>query len=348
MSFDLGKLGVKKNIPKVNFTEYSGILSAPPKWGKTTMASMYPNAILLAFEKGYKAQSVNVKDINEWEDFVEFVDLLEDHREEIADNIQTIIIDTVNEAYLMAEPYMCKKESIKDGKKYRNKKDIPYGQGWNLHDSYFREQISRIYALGFEITYITHSQVKTFRPKDGEEYDVYKTSMPDRLENIIFPECDYILYGQRIKIDDGNGNKVIKRMMTTRGTDDLEAGNRVYLSEDIIFDTEEEAMAKFQKLFRESIENNLHKAGIIGDIDQIAKQQKQEKQQQINEYLEEKNAIDVEKNEELIKQIAVKVQSTTEVGKQKMKEIMKKNDITSFKDTEVIKTSALEEIVSVL
>lgn len=52
MGFDLSKLGVIKNIPRVNFTEYSGILSAPPKWGKTTMASMYPNAILLAFEKG--------------------------------------------------------------------------------------------------------------------------------------------------------------------------------------------------------------------------------------------------------------------------------------------------------
>lgn len=348
MTFDLSKLGVTKNVPKVNFTEYSGILSAPPKWGKTTMASMYPNAILLAFEKGYKAQAVNVKDINDWQDFVDFIDSLEDYREEIGDSIQTIIIDTVNEAYPMAEPYMCKKESIKDGKKYKDKRDIPYGQGWNLHDQYFRDQINRIYKLGFEITYITHSQIKTIKPKDGEEYDVYKTSMPDRLEAIIFPECDYILYGGRIKVDDGNGNKIVKRVMTTRGTDELEAGNRVYLSEDIIFDTEEEAMEKFQKLFRESVENNLKKAGINKDINELAEQQKVEKQQQIKKHIEEKNAINVEKNEELINEIAIKVQSATPEAKKEMKDIMKKYEINNFKDVENIQTKALEEIMKAL
>lgn len=35
MSFDLSLLGVKKNIPSVNFTDYSGIFQAPPKFGVT-------------------------------------------------------------------------------------------------------------------------------------------------------------------------------------------------------------------------------------------------------------------------------------------------------------------------
>lgn len=33
MAFDLSLLGVEENIPKVCFTEYSGLLQASPKWG---------------------------------------------------------------------------------------------------------------------------------------------------------------------------------------------------------------------------------------------------------------------------------------------------------------------------
>lgn len=343
MSFDLSKLGVTTNVPKVNFTEYSGIVSAPPKFGKTTMASMYPNAILLAFEKGYKAQAVNVRDINDWNDFVEFIDLLEDNRKEIGNSIQTIIIDTVNEAYLMAEPYMCKRESVKDGKKYKDKKDVPFGQGWNLHDAYFREQIRRIYDLGFSITYITHSQVKTIRPKDGEEYDVYKTTMSDRLEAIVFPECDYILYGERVKVDDGSGNKIMKRQFTTRGTDDLDAGNRVYLEEDIIFDTEEEAMEKFQRLFRESIEKNLSKAGINKSISELSKEQIKQKEEQVNKVIDEKKF--TTENVKLIEQIKNNIAN---LDAAKMQEIMATYGIKDFQEPSKIKTEALEKIVALI
>ena len=341
MGFDLSKLGVVKNVPKVNFTEYSGVLSAPPKWGKTTMASMYPNAIMLAFEKGYKAQSINVRDINEWQDFVDFVDLLEENRKEIGDSIQTIIIDTVNEAYPMAEPYMCRVEGRKDQKKYNDKRDVPFGQGWALHDQYFRDQINRIYALGFEITYITHSQVKTIRPKNAEEYDVYKTSMPDRLEAIIFPECDYILYGERVQVDDGNGNKVLKRRLTTKGTDELEAGNRVYLEDDIIFDTEEEAMEKFQQQFRESIEKNLRKSGNTVDIDVLAEQQKQERIEKVDSYVEKKQTNNVDKNNELIEHIKANV-SNLDVTK--MQIIMKEYGFKDFTEPSTIQTEALIKI----
>ena len=33
MSFDLGSIGIQKNIPKVGFTDYCGLISASPKWG---------------------------------------------------------------------------------------------------------------------------------------------------------------------------------------------------------------------------------------------------------------------------------------------------------------------------
>lgn len=33
MSFDMSKIGVKRNIPKVNFTDYCGLVIAKPKFG---------------------------------------------------------------------------------------------------------------------------------------------------------------------------------------------------------------------------------------------------------------------------------------------------------------------------
>ena len=348
MSFDLGKLGVKRNVPRVNFTEYSGIISAPAKFGKTTLASMYPKSILLAFEKGYKAQSVNVKDINEWDDFVEFIDLLEEHRDEIGDSIQTITIDTVNMAYAMAEPYMLRKESIKDGKRYTKKEDIPYGQGWGRHDKYFEEQIQRIYSLGFQPTYITHMEIKTVRPKDGEEYDVYKTTMPDRLANIIFPECDYIIYGDRITLKDENGEPVTKRRITTRGNEVIQAGNRVYLEEDIIFDNEKEAMDKFQKLFTESIKRNLANAGVNKDFEELKAEQAEERKAEVETTI--KNISSTEVNKELFEAFNEKFKTAATDDKAKAMAFMKENEINvdKLKDYESMDTEQFKELVELL
>lgn len=40
MAFDLSKIGVKKNIPKVDFKAYTGIIVAPPKFGGESFAEV--------------------------------------------------------------------------------------------------------------------------------------------------------------------------------------------------------------------------------------------------------------------------------------------------------------------
>jgi hypothetical protein len=285
MGFDLGKLGVKRNIPKVNFLEYTGIFEAPEKFGKTALASLFPKSILLAAEVGYKAQVLDYKNITKWDDFVEFIDLLEENREEIGEDIQTIVIDTIDELHPMAAPYMLKKQSIKDKTRYLDVKDVPYGQGWNYWDQEFKSQIKRIHNLGFSILYLTHSIVKQVKPKNGEPYDVYKSTMSDRCAAIVYPACDYIIHGERRMIEE-NGKNVLKRALVVRGNDEAVAGNRVYFDEDIIFDTEEEAMAKFQEKFLEGIQRNLAKAKVSVDISQLSKQQEVERQERVKEYIE--------------------------------------------------------------
>jgi len=284
MSFDLSILGVTQNIPKVNYLEYTGVFQAPPKFGKTTWASYYPKSILLAVEEGYKAQVVNKRSITTWDDLVDFIDKLEENREAIGDNVQSIIVDTVDKLYPLATPYVLRKQGILDKKRYTKVSDIPYGAGYGLIDQEFESQLNRILAMGFTILYLTHSKVKPIRPKDAEPYDVYESTMPDRCARIIYPACDFILHGER-RVVDG----VPKRVLLIRGNEQAVAGSRVAFEEDIVFDSEEEAMDMFKVYFRKGIEKNLRKAGVTRDIDEIAAEQEQERREKVAEYIESRN-----------------------------------------------------------
>lgn len=282
MGFDLSILGVTMNIPKVNFVDYTGLFVAPPKFGKTTTASMFPNSVIVPFELGTKGQVVNVaKEVKDWASFIAFVDKLEQNREAIGTQIQTIVVDTANKAYEKCETYTLKRLSIADKKKYKTMGDVPHGKAYSEKDKNFVEQIDRILALGFNILFISHLKVKTVRPKNGEPYDVYTSTMPERLEGIINPLVDFILNGEKRMIDG-----VEKRVLLTKGNSMSDAGGRVVISEDIIFESEKEAIDKYQELFRDSIQKKLDDAGIKRDLDEIAKEQMEEKMNDVRKYVE--------------------------------------------------------------
>src|SRR5690606_29076785 len=172
--------------------------------------------------------------------------------EKIGDSIQTVVFDTANKAYEKCEKYTLRQLSIADKKRYKTIGDVPHGKAYAEKDKLFTEQIDRILALGFNILFISHLKVKTVRPKNGEPYDVYSSTMPERLEAIINPLVDFILTGEK-RIVDG----VEKRALITKGNTMADAGSRVAISEDIIFDTEDEAIERYQELFKQSIQRKL-------------------------------------------------------------------------------------------
>lgn len=286
MAFDMSKIGVKKNIPSVNFKDYSGVFQAEPKFGKTTMASKFPNSIIIPFEKGVKGAVANVvENINTWEDFIGFVDSLVENREEIGNDISTIVFDTVNSAYEIITPYVLKYCGRVDGTVYKTIADTMGGKSnfWVERDKLFKLQLDRILGLGFSILFLTHLQVKTIKPKKAEPYDVYKSTMPDRLEALIYPLVDFIITGERRTITDESGNTIRKRVLITKGNDVSVAGNRVVIDEDIEFDTEDEAMEKYQEAFKKSVEKKLRDAGIKDDIETLSKKQEAEKLEKTKE-----------------------------------------------------------------
>lgn len=343
--FDLGILGVKRNIPKVNFTDYCGIIIAPPKFGKTTIASLYPNAVICAFEKGYNAQVANVIDTPTWDDFVTFVDKLEKNRAIVGDNVKTIVLDTVNEAHEKCGQYALKTLSKLDQKKYVKPTDVPYGGYYTELDKQFKMQIDRLLNLGFLPLYLTHNKTKTIKPKNGEAYDVYVSTMSERCEKIVYPAVDYIIHGERKKIVDEMGNAKLARVLVVKGNEGADAGSRVHIDGDIVFDSEEEAMAKFQAQFRKNIEEKLRKAGITDDLDELAKKQEAEKKAKVDEYIKSQNE---PTNAELVEEIKSLFMKASDEKKAEMSKFMTDNAIASLMNPDEISIEHLKTIKSML
>ncbi len=91
------------------------------KTGKTTIASQFPKALLLAFEVGYLAiPGILAQPIKKWSDFKKVLKQL--NNEEAHQKFQNIIVDTADIAYDLCEKYICNNEGA------ATIGDIPYGK----------------------------------------------------------------------------------------------------------------------------------------------------------------------------------------------------------------------------
>ena len=121
-------LNLQPNKVSRDMRGYSVLMYGTPKSGKTTTASKFPDALLVAFEKGYSAiPNVKAAPVNSWNEFRQLLKQLE--KDEAKAMYSTIVIDTADIAYDYCVKYICAKAS--DAKNdYENIGDIPYGTRW--------------------------------------------------------------------------------------------------------------------------------------------------------------------------------------------------------------------------
>ena len=74
------RLPSKRTSGIVKLSKIRMLIYGPPKIGKTTVLTGFPGLIIAATEKGYESYKVYAQDIESWEDFKEFVDLVMDYR----------------------------------------------------------------------------------------------------------------------------------------------------------------------------------------------------------------------------------------------------------------------------
>ena len=209
---------------------YSVFFYGEPKSGKTTIATKFPNHLLLAFEKGYNAiPGAMAKPMNSWSDFRKMLRALKDPR--LQEKYETIIIDTADIAYDYCEKYICSNAKRPDGGFGVDAiGDIPFGKGYTLVSQEFDECLRSIVQMGYGLVLISHAVDKTFTDETGKEFNQIVPTLGSKPRNIVSRMCDIIGYSRAVQLEDGT--TATKLFM--RGTPRYIAGSRFKYTPDVI------------------------------------------------------------------------------------------------------------------
>lgn len=220
-------LDIKPHQVSRNLRGYSVLFYGEPKSGKTTTASQFPGALVLAFEKGYLTiPGIMAKDINSWGEFRKTLRELDDP--DVKNAFQTVVIDTADIAYGYCEKYVCSQAS--DAKNsYENIADIPFGKGYKMAQAEFDVCIRKILQMNYGLVLISHSQDKTFKDAQGVEFNQIVPTLDNRARLICERTCDIIGYSRTIETAEG---KTVKLFM--RETPRFVAGSRFKYTPDVI------------------------------------------------------------------------------------------------------------------
>jgi hypothetical protein len=197
-------LNLKPHEVSRDLRGYSVLFFGSPKSGKTTIASKFPNALLIAFEKGYNAlPGVYAQPVNTWGEFKKILNELKDPA--VQEKFSTIVVDTADIAYSYCEKYICSREGV-DGIA-----DLAYGKGYAMVGTEFDEAIRKILQLNYGLVLISHATDKTFKDSEGNEYNQIVPTLDKRGRLICERTCDIIGYSCVVNTDEGPKTRLFLR-----------------------------------------------------------------------------------------------------------------------------------------
>jgi len=209
------ELPTKKTQPRVNLANLSILIHGMPKVGKTTWCAGADNALFLATEPGLNSIEVYQMPISAWEEMMEACALIADGKH----SFQTIVIDTVDNAYKMCSKYICDKHKID------HESDLGYGRGYAFINNEFQRAINKLASLPYGLYMISHSQEKEIETRTGKYTRIIPT-LPEKIGKIIVGMVDMILYCTIEVFKDTDGQQKNKRVMKTKPNLYYEAGDR--------------------------------------------------------------------------------------------------------------------------
>lgn len=153
---------------------------------KTSVASLFPDSIVAAFEIGFKfIDGVVAQPIQDWAQFKRFVRQL--RTDEAKAMYKTVVIDTVTLAYAESNKYVLQPMGVKDPG------DIGYGKGWRAIRQEFEDTILSIPRMGYGLVLIAHAEEK--ESDKGEP--IVKIDIDKRPASIIKGLADFIFYTRK-------------------------------------------------------------------------------------------------------------------------------------------------------
>lgn len=218
------------------FQDHISLTYGPPKIGKSTLWSLFPDVYFLPTEPGYKSLKIRKTYIPNWVTFVKFIKTME-NKPKLYDSVSVFCIDTVDNLSKFCVQYVCGREGIS------HPTDQDWGKGWEAFRDEFTHWILRLCALGPGVSFISHQSQREVifhgikMPKEAP-------AMPKTSYTVINNLVDVILKFSYVgKMNKHKKELSTRRCIYTRPTAMYDAGDRTgKLPTKIVFDTEEEAV----------------------------------------------------------------------------------------------------------
>ena len=201
MAFDL--LNIQPHKVSRDLSGYITFIYGPPKVGKTTLATQMPNALLLAFEKGYNAlPGVIAQDVNTWGEMKQIYRELK--KPEVQKVYKSIIIDTVDLAAVFCQKYICSQLGID------NMGDGGWGtNSWDKYKKEFEDVFRGLTMMGYAVVFISHSKAGVDKDQTGKEIGYIKPTTQSSALQIIENMADIYAYARSYVDKDGEEKRVL-------------------------------------------------------------------------------------------------------------------------------------------
>jgi hypothetical protein len=208
-----------KPLPSVSdLGSLTMLLYGERKIGKTSLAAQFPGFFLCAFEKGFSGldetygELITDKDGKPgtaecWVKFKQIVNALV--REQ--NDYKTIGIDTIDVCYDSCVAYVCYENG------WDHPSDAAYGKGWTAVSDEFIMVVGQL-VNRFGVIFISHAVEREFKDRFAGTFDKIVPTMTQQAKKYVSSVVDIICYYGY------HGNN---RLMTIRGSDSVESGNRL-------------------------------------------------------------------------------------------------------------------------
>ena len=232
------------------------------KSGKTTTASKFPKALIAATEIGTNAlNNVFVQPIQKWGDMNRLLKELK--KEPVQEKFETIVIDTADNLYDLAEDYVLSQHGVsKIG-------DIPFGAGYKETEKIFDKALRQIPMLGYGLVIISHATERILTNEQGEEYSKIQPTLPKAPQKVVNRMSDIVGYSTTIKNEDGQD----ETRLIMRGNERVIAGSRwKHTPNSIVFNYDNLVNA-----IHDAVEKSSDEDGVQALDEQINHYEKEEK-----------------------------------------------------------------------
>lgn len=188
------------------------LLYGDPMIGKTTLASKFPDPIIISTDnniKGITTPAVILKAtgnpvIGGKSDGLTYLRaLIKELSGPNGSKFKTVIIDLVDDVLELIETAICEEYRVK----YIG--DIPHGKGWSLAGSAFRMIVRELSATGKDVILISKSTLTEAEEPSGKKYSKYMPKIREKILKDISSYLDYVWYAHVTNvIKDGKSTEV--------------------------------------------------------------------------------------------------------------------------------------------